>query len=36
MDSPVRELLDQSKKFDLEVTDHVTGYVKVKMYDFSG
>ena len=31
----VRELPDQSQKFDLEVTDNVTGQVKVRMFDFS-
>ena len=35
-DSPVRELPEQSKKFDPEVTDDVTGQVKVRIFDFSG
>ena len=35
-DSPVRELLVQGKKFDPEVTDDVTGQVKVRIFDFSG
>ena len=35
-DSPVRELSKHGVKFDLEVTDDVTGQVKVKMFDFSG
>ena len=35
-DSPVRELPVQGKKFDLEVTDDVTGQVKVRIFDFSG
>ena len=34
--SPVRELPVQSQKFDLEVTDDVTGQVKVRIFDFSG
>ena len=32
-DSPVRE---QGQKFDPEVTDDVTGQVKVRIFDFSG
>ena len=35
-DSPVRELPVQGRKFDLEVTDDVTGQVKVRIFDFSG
>ena len=35
-DSPVRELPVQGKKFDPEVTDDVTGQVKVRTFDFSG
>ena len=35
-DSPVRELPVQGKKFDPEVTDDVTGQVKVRILDFSG
>ena len=35
-DSPVRELSKHSVKLDLEVTDDVTGQVKVRMFDFSG
>ena len=35
-DSPVRELPIQRQKFDLEVTDNVTGQVKVRIFDFSG
>ena len=35
-DSPVRELPVQGKKFDLEVTDDVTGQVKVRIFDFPG
>ena len=35
-DSPVRELPLQGQKFDLEVTDDVTGQVKVRIFDFSG
>ena len=35
-DSPVRELTEQCQKFDLEVTDDVTGQVKVRIFDFSG
>ena len=35
-DSPVRELPVQGKKFDPEVTDDVTGQVKVRIFDFSG
>ena len=34
-DSPVRELPVQSQKFDTEVTDDVTGQVKVRIFDFS-
>ena len=33
-DSPVRELPVQCKKFDPEVTDDVTGQVKVRIFDF--
>ena len=35
-DSPVRELAVQGQKFDPEVTDDVTGQVKVRIIDFSG
>ena len=35
-DSPVRELPVQGQKFDPEVTDDVTGQVKVRIFDFSG
>ena len=35
-DSPVRELPVQDKKVDPEVTDDVTGQVKVRIFDFSG
>ena len=35
-DSPVRELPVQGQKFDLEVTDDITGQVKVRIFDFSG
>ena len=35
-DSPVRELPVQGQKFELEVTDDVTGQVKVRIFDFSG
>ena len=35
-DSPVRELPVQGQIFDLEVTDDVTGEVKVRIFDFSG
>ena len=35
-DSPVRELPVQGHKFDPEVTDDVTGQVKVRIFDFSG
>ena len=35
-DSPVRELPVQGKTFDPEVTDDVTGQVKVRIFDFSG
>ena len=35
-DSPVRELSKRDVKFDLDVTDDVTGQVKVRMFDFSG
>ena len=35
-DSPVRELPVQGQKFDPEVTDDVTGRVKVRIFDFSG
>ena len=33
-DSPVRELPVQGQKFDPEVTDDVTGQVKVRIFDF--
>ena len=35
-DSPVRELSKHGVKYDLEVTDDVTGQFKVRMLDFSG
>ena len=35
-DSPVRELSKHGVTFDLEVSDKVTGQVKVGMFDFSG
>ena len=35
-DSPVRELPVQGKQFDPEVTDDVTGQVKIRIFDFSG
>ena len=35
-DSPVRELPLQGQIFDPEVTDDVTGQVKVRIFDFSG
>ena len=35
LDSPERELSKHGVKFDLEVTDDVTGQVKVRMFDFS-
>ena len=35
-DSPVRELSKQGVKFDLDVTDDVTGQVNVGMFDISG
>ena len=35
-DCPVRELPVQGQKFDPEVTDDVTGQVKVRIFDFSG
>ena len=35
-DSLVRELPEQGQKFDREVTDDVTGQVKVRIFDFSG
>ena len=35
-DSSVRELPVQGKKFDPDVTDDVTGQVKVRIFDFSG
>ena len=35
-DSPVRELPVQGQIFDLDVTDDVTGQVKVGIFDFSG
>ena len=34
-DSPICELSKHGLKFDLEVTDDVTGQVKVRMFDFS-
>ena len=34
-DSPVRELPVQGQKLDPEVTDDVTGQVKVRIFDFS-
>ena len=34
--SPVRETSEHGVKFDLEVTDDVTGQVKIRMLDFSG
>ena len=34
-DSPVRELPVQGQTFDPEVTDDVTGQVKVRIFDFS-
>ena len=34
-DSPVRELPVQGQIFDPEVTDDVTGQVKVRIFDFS-
>ena len=34
-DSPARELFKHGVKFDLEVTDDVTGQIKVRMFDFS-
>ena len=34
-DSPERELFKHGVKLDLEVTDDVTGRVKVRMFDFS-
>ena len=36
MDSPVCELSKHDVEFDLEVTDDVTGQVKVEMFDISG
>ena len=35
-DSPVRKLPVQGQIFDPEVTDDVTGQVKVRIFDFSG
>ena len=35
-ESPVRELPVQGQIFDPEVTDDVTGQVKVRIFDFSG
>ena len=35
-DSPVRELPVQGQTFEPEVTDDVTGQVKVRIFDFSG
>ena len=35
-DSAVRELPVQGQKFDPEVTDDVTGQIKVRIFDFSG
>ena len=35
-ESPVCELPVQGQKFELEVTDDVTGQVKVRIFDFSG
>ena len=35
-DSTVRELSKHGEKFNLDVTDNVTGQVKVRMFDFSG
>ena len=35
-DSPVRELPVQGQKFGMEVTDNVTGQVKVRIFDFWG
>ena len=35
-DSPVRELPVKGKKINPEVTDDVTGQVKVRILDFSG
>ena len=35
-DSPVRELPVQGQKLDPDVTDDVTGQVKVRTFDFSG
>ena len=35
-DSPVRELSQHGVKFDLEITDDVTGRVKVGRFDISG
>ena len=35
-DSPGRELSEQRKPFDFEVTDDVTGQVKVNIFVFSG
>ena len=35
-DSLVRELPVQGKTFDVDVTDDVTGQVKVRIFDFSG
>ena len=35
-DSSVCELSEQGTKVDLEITDDITGHVKVKVFDFSG
>ena len=35
-DSPLRELSKHGVEYDLEVTDDVTGRVKVGMFDISG
>ena len=35
-DSPVRALSKPGQKFDIDVTDDVTGQVKVRMFDFLG
>ena len=35
-DSPVRELPVEGQTFDPEVTDDVTGQVKIRIFDFSG
>ena len=36
LDSPRRELPEQGIKVDIEVTDDITGQVKVRIFDFSG